>query len=74
MRRSSAAWQAVSLDRCFREGQCLLAGLSFLARERHPFTDNGASHFHLGHFVFPFKTGAADDCPPYPGQARYAAF
>jgi hypothetical protein len=33
MRRSPAAWQAMSLDRSFREGQCLLAGLSFLARE-----------------------------------------
>lgn len=42
VRRSAAARQAVSLDRGFCKGQCLLAGLSFLARKRHPFANDGA--------------------------------
>jgi hypothetical protein len=49
VRRSAAAWQAVSLDRGFCKSQCLLAGLSFLARKCHPFANDGASQLWLGH-------------------------
>src|SRR5215475_1806672 len=55
VRSSAAAWQEVSLDRRFGEGQCLLAGLSFLARERHPFTNDGASYFRFVHVGVPFE-------------------
>ena len=49
VRRSAAAWQAVSLDRGACKSQCLLAGLSFLARKCHPLANDGASHLWLGH-------------------------
>ena len=52
VRRSPAARQAVPLDRGFCKSQCLLAGLSFLARKCHPLANNGASCLRLGHLDF----------------------
>src|SRR4030088_2109129 len=49
VRRSAAAWQAVSLDRGFCKSLCLLAGLSFPARKCHPLANDGASYLRLGH-------------------------
>ncbi len=49
VRRSAAARQAVPLDRGTCKSQCLPAGLSFLARERHPLANDGAPHLRLGH-------------------------
>jgi hypothetical protein len=49
VRRSAAAWQAVSLHRGFCKSQCLLAGLSFPARKCHPLANDGASYLRLGH-------------------------
>src|SRR5260370_26161037 len=63
VRRSAAARQAVPLDRGFCKSQCLLAGLSFLARKCHPLANNGTSCLRLGHLdslsrVFGCSNGA----------------
>jgi hypothetical protein len=49
VRRSAAAWQAVPLNRGACKSQRLPAGLSFLARKRHPLANDGAPHLQLGH-------------------------
>ena len=51
VRRSAATRQAVSLDRGTCKSQCLPAGLSFLARKRHPLANDGAPHL-FGHLDF----------------------
>ncbi len=50
VRRSAAARQAVPLNRGTCKSPCLPAGLSFLARKRHPLANDGAPHL-LGHLI-----------------------
>ena len=52
VRRSAATWQAVSLDRGSSKSQCLLAGLPFRARKRHPLANDGTAHCGFGHLDF----------------------
>src|SRR3984893_1335676 len=67
VRRSAAAWQAVSFDRGVCKSRCLLAGLSFPARKCHPLANDGASYLRLGHWI-PFR--GADGNPPWSEDTR----
>ena len=51
MRRSPAAWQAVSFDGAPRKGDRLFGGSPLLGRQSHPLANDGASCLRFQHLI-----------------------